>query len=84
MMDDFFISGCHQCTAIVLCVKYTDVCLRSKTIKKIGCFNTYLFVIDYNHFHVVFTFCQKLNLRDDKYNLTNVQKYLCCFTKLFS
>ena len=67
---------CLQNAQMFVCV------LKSRT--KIGCFHMYLSVMDNKYFHVVFTLTQTLNSLKNKHILSNLQKNICCFNKLFS
>ena len=67
---------CLQNTQMFVCVK------NSRT--NIGCFCVYLSVMDNKYFDVVFTLNQTLNLLKNKHFLSNLQKKICCFYKLFS
>ena len=67
---------CLQNTQMFVCV------LNSRT--NIGYFYMYLSVMDNKYFHVVFTFNQTLNSQKNKHILSNLQKKICGFKKLFS
>ena len=67
---------CLQNTQMFVCI------LNSRT--NMGCFYTYLSAMDNKYFHVVFTLNQTLNSLKNKHILSNLQKFFCCFNKLFS
>ena len=67
---------CLQNTQMFVCV------INSRT--NIGCFYMYFSVMDNKYFHVVSTLNQTLNSLKNKYILSNLQKFFCCFNKLFS
>ena len=67
---------CLQNTQMFVCVK------NSRT--NIDCFCVYLSVMDNKYFDVVFTLNKTLNLLKNKHFLSNLQKNVCCFYKLFS
>ena len=55
--------------------------LNSKA--NIDCFCMYLSLTDYNHFPVVFTLCQKLNLLNNKHSPSNLQKVVVVLQDIF-
>ena len=67
---------CLQNTQMFVCV------LNSRT--NIGCFYMNLSVMDNKFVHVVIILNQTLNLLKNKYPLSNLQIFCCCFNKLFS
>ena len=67
---------CLQNTKMFICVL--------NSITNIGCIYMYLFVMDNKFFHVVFTLIRMLNSLKNKHILSNLQKNICCFNKLFS